>query len=174
MEVRPDLKDKIAAACSTIPTSAMHMLLKAALPKTVMPSMKSPEYKFNLHKELVQKLADELATDMNAKVEANEANARNFLEIKSRKVKTRAPRSVAYRILVPDAHRNHNPNTNRYWMAWATCHSRGGGGTRNLRYAQAALERNLPADMRTGAAPKLDLAWLLRIGYIELINEGEE
>ena len=170
MEVRPDFRDRVEALCSTIPTSAMHMLLKAVLPKEVTPAMKAPTYAVDFGADLGKtRTATEQAEI--ARSGKPKWDAHKLPEPPSKvpgtdlhKPKTKAPKGVTYRILQRGAHRNHNSNTDRYWMA---CAATGGDTeTRSRDHIQAIYTRQ-------GRGGAVDFAWLQRMGYIEIMKEGE-
>lgn len=154
MEVRKDFGKRAKALVAEIPPAAISMLLKAILPKTVPISTRAP--------------APRGYTWMDTKgaVQLPEPHAKAPGKRKGRPMKPdHFPR---WNILVINAHANHNESTTRHWMAKAaTWCATPPLAPRNL----IGAERMLNDWGKPGIV--LDIAWLVRKGYIELV-EGED
>lgn len=155
MEVRKDFGDRLAASCRAIPKEALHMLLKAVLPKTVATKTKAPAPR-------AAALSDLLPVP-HMKAPSKWGDTKGKVELKTRK-----PKVPRWNILKINAHLNHASNSDRHWMAKAaTWCAAAPTGPRNAFGAQNLLNDWGKPDV------KLDIAWLVRRGYIELV-EGED
>lgn len=162
MEVRKDFGDRLAASCRAIPKEALHMLLKRVLPKTVATSTKAPQPRAAALADLMLDPNGLPAPHMKAP-----SNDGKWADTKG-KVKTRKPRVPRWNILKINAHLNHATKSDRHWMAKAaTWCAAPPTGPRNTFGAQNLLNEWGKPDI------KLDIAWLVRQGYIELV-EGED
>lgn len=208
MEVRPDFKDRVAALCAGIPPSSVSMLLKAILPKTVQPSMKSPmgpafpttgyrtreeqeriQAKSRLHRVGERTAAHEIAAkeaDLQKRVRDK---AGKFAELYGKlpeppskvpgtdlhKPKTKAPKGVRYLVLVPNAHNNHSPDTERHAMAQAATELEDSApkGVQVVRGREYIEDRYDEVGHHGGQPGRVDFSWLQRMGYIAIYNEGE-
>lgn len=137
------------------------MLLKRVLPKTVATSTKAPQPR-------AAALADLMLDPKGLPVPHMKAPSRDgkWADTKG-KVKTRKPKGVRWRILVPNAHPNHSPKAERHWIAKAATFSPQPNILRTLTDAEEQLE-----EWGRGHV-KMDLPWLVRKGYIELVT-GED
>lgn len=159
MEVRKDFGRRVAASVKGIPPEAIGMLLKAVLPKTVPIKTKAPAPRGSAQAELP-------APHM--KAPSKERAWPPHFEKKKGAPKTRKPRVPRWNILRINSHTNHKVSTDRHWMAKAaTWCAAPPTGPRNAFGAQNLLNEWGVADI------KLDIPWLVRQGYIELV-EGEE
>lgn len=152
MEVRKDFGKRLAASCKGIPPESIGMLIKAILPKTIPISTKAPAPR-------AAALSDLLPMPH---MKAPSAKA------PAKKLKTRGARVLRWNILKVNAHIGHSPKSHRHWMAKAAtwCATAPTGP----RYANGA--QNLLNEWGHGDV-KMDIPWLVRKGYIELV-EGEE
>lgn len=155
MEVRKDFRERVAASCRTIPASALHLLIKALLPKDRPPVTREPKAFETIRRE------------------AGLPPPPAVTGVGTGSIRTRSPKGrivrkdrARYRVLKINAHLKHNSATNRYWRAkFATASDYvDADNTFWVADAQRRLDEHFgPVNVEIG------VPWLVRAGYIEII-----